>query len=358
MEARLSMMQRTPSNYALRRNTVRLLLALVLTSVATAAEVYAVFKSEDRGRSWVRSDSGIPGGARINAFGSLEETLFAGTNSGIFTSGDGARTWAPATGVAMSSGRIINFATQEGQVFAGTDGGGMLVSSDRGKTWNVNATFPSRKVRCLLVHEGKLYAGTDSEGVFISSDGGQLWSQLQQGLPAHSQVFALSGVGGRLFAGLYSKGLYARSGREDRWSKTGPISPLVLAAIDGTLVAGHNPGGLYWSSDLGASWSKGIAVANGHGESLPAGDSEELSSEAPVWELASHDGLVLAGASTGIYYSEDRGRTWSRARKGLPDKSPAVAFHLKRNFILAGTQITAAKIEPPAASKVIRRLAQ
>ena len=318
--------------------------------VEAPAESYAVFKSTDRGQSWVRSDTGMRDGSRINAFGSLDETLFAGTDSGIFISGDEAQTWRPATGIAKSSGRIISFASLGRKTFAGTDGSGMLVSVDEGKAWVLNASFPSKKVRCLLAQEGKLYAGTDADGVFASTDGGEGWAQLQPGLPAHSQVFALSRVEARLFAGLYSKGLYAWNEQEHHWTKADPVSPLALAAIGGTLVAGHNPGGLYWSADLGASWSKGTASTVGQFASVLPNEAGELSSEAPVWELASNDELVLAGASTGIYYSEDRGRTWTRARTGLPSESAGVSFLLKRTFVLAGTLIKRANGGPDGAA--------
>lgn len=332
------------------RFAVTLLLVSTFASTAAAAEKYAVFKSTDRGRSWIRSDAGMPDQSRINAFGSAGEVLFAGTDSGIFISGDEARSWRPATGAAMSSGRIISFATLGQQVFAGTDGSGILVSADEGESWVRNAAFPSKKVRCLLAHERKLYAGTDADGVFVLDGDGQVWTHLRQELPAHAQVFALSVVAGRLFAGLYSKGLYAWHEQEDHWTKAGPVSPLVLAAVGGTLVAGHNPGGLYWSADLGASWSKGTARTVCHLTSVLSDDSSELSTKAPVWELASNDELVFAGASTGIYYSEDRGRTWARARTGLPAESPGVSFLLNRAFVLAGTHIKDANGEPDGAA--------
>jgi hypothetical protein len=124
----------------------------------------------------------------------------------------------------------------------------------------------------------------------------------------------------------------------------------VLATLGGTLVAGHNPGGLYWSADLGVSWSKGTASAVGQFTPGLLGEVGELPSEAPVWELAADDGLVFAGAATGVYYSEDRGRTWIRARTGLPAESPGVAFLLQRTFILAGTWIKGSEGEPRGAA--------
>lgn len=111
--------------------SVNLLVTATLISFATAAERFAVFKSSDRGQSWIRSDSGLPGPSRINAFGSADEALFAGTDAGIFTSQDEALSWQPATGVAMSSGRIISFATLGRKVFVGTDGNGIVGDDDQ-----------------------------------------------------------------------------------------------------------------------------------------------------------------------------------------------------------------------------------
>lgn len=205
-------------------STATLLAAATLTSFAATKEAFAVFKSNDRGQSWTRSDAGMPGGSRINAFGTADGVLFAGTDSGIFISKDEALSWQPATGAALSSGRIISFAELSQGVFAGTDGHGLLVSWDRGKSWALEPTFPSRKVRCLLTHDGKVYAGTDSDGVLASNEAGQPWTRRSAGLPSHAQVFALSEVKGRLFAELYGRGLYG-------WDEPEPLRAFTTQGI-------------------------------------------------------------------------------------------------------------------------------
>jgi len=285
------------------------------------------------------------GNSRLNAFGSLGDALFAGTDSGIFVSRDEGQSWLPATVVTTTADRIMSFVTLRQIVYAGTDGKGILVSSDRGMNWYANSSFTAKKVRCLFGQDGKLYAGTDAEGVIVSTDGGQSWTRLQQGLPAHAQIFTMSMVKGRLFAGLYSKGLYVWNEHEHNWAKVGAVSPLALASIGDTLVAGHNPGGIYWSEDLGATWSRGSASSVDRLMPGLLDKTRALSLDAPVWELRADDDLVFAGASAGIYYSEDRGSTWVHAQVGLPAESPGVALLLKRNFVLAATIIKDAKGE-------------
>jgi hypothetical protein len=335
------------------RFVATLFMAATLSNLPARAEIFAVFKSTDRGRSWGQSDAGLPERSRINAFGSVDETLFAGTDSGVFISTNEALSWRPATGSAMASGRIISLATLDGKVFAGTDGNGVLVSANRGQSWILDSRLPSPKVRCLLPHAGALYAGTDADGVWMTSDRGLTWTRLSQGLPVDEQVFAMSAVKGKLFAGLYSRGLYLWNEQERFWAKRADVTPLALTSVEGTLIAGHNPGGLHWSDDLGVSWSKGTSMgdaANSLSSALSE-DASELPAEAPVWELASGDGSLLAGAAAGVYFSEDRGRSWTRARTGLPENAPGVAFLVKRRFALAGTRLAGKPTSPPGGGR-------
>jgi photosystem II stability/assembly factor-like uncharacterized protein len=143
------------------------------TGAMAQTDHYAVFRSQDRGRTWSRSAAGLPSLARINAFGVVRTAVLAGTDHGIYISHDQGFNWKLASGSAAGSGRILSFATIGGSVYAGTDLGGVLVSSDGGVTWVVKAGVPFRKVRALLAHDGALYAGTDAQGVFVSRDGGR-----------------------------------------------------------------------------------------------------------------------------------------------------------------------------------------
>lgn len=300
---------------------------VIFLTVSGSADspAYAVFRTVDRGRTWSRSDRGLPPGSRINAFGSADNHVFAGTDSGIFVSDDEGRSWRAARGPAGSK-RALAFAALEGKVYAGSAKDGLLLSADRGLFWNTAPNFPPRAVRSLLVQEGRIYAGTDADGVLVSAGDGGSWTGMTAGLPPLAQIFAISALRGRVFAGLYAKGLYAWSDSSQRWTQAGRVTPLVLAQADGALIGGHNPGGLHYSDASGETWSR-------------AASSPDLTGDAPVWQLAAGNGIAFAGASAGIYYSEDRGRNWTRARQGLPAESPGVAFHIGRGFALAGAVI-------------------
>lgn len=314
-------------------NAKRLAIALMVISCLAdslqADDRHVIFRSTDRGRSWSRSDAGLPGNARVNALASVGELVLVGIDSGVYFSTDEGKSWSASVGAPKNLARILSFGKLGKKVFAGTDGGGLIVSSDGGRTWSLVEGFRPQKVRALLSLNETIYAGTDQDGVFASHDGGENWISLTRGFPSGAQIFALGSVNGKLFAELYANGLYRWDAPEERWIKKGNVTPLALASLDDTLVAGHNPGGILWSDDSGATWTQGVA-ANPE-------NAGELSNNAPIWEMAAGDGLVIAGAASGIFYSDDRGRSWTRARAGLSAESPGISFLVTKKVILAGS---------------------
>jgi hypothetical protein len=114
------------------------------------------------------------------------------------------------------------------------------------------------------------------------------------------------------------------------------------------LVAGHNPGGIYWSDDLGQTWTHWIpsnasdadvpnaptADAFGSLDSI-IGNRASSFLQAPIWELAANSEIAIAGAGSGFYYSTDHARTWTRAAIGLPATSSGIAFLVRNDLMVA-----------------------
>lgn len=299
---------------------------------AIAADEHAIYHSLDGGQSWTRFDEGIPKGSRTNAFGQSGNTLFAGTDSGLYLRVDASQPWRVVE--SFSTVRITCISASRQLIILGTDGNGLHTSRDAGKTWTRSTSLQIGKVRSLLIDDGMLYVGADAEGIFVSKDCGDTWTQLATGLPSQAQVFDIAKVGNALFTGLYSKGLYKWTEAARQWTRVGGVSPLVLISTGDTLVAGHNPGGIYWSDDFGKSWTKG--TARGTGDVFHS----QLQHEAPVWAAGADDQRAIVGASDGIFISDDRGRTWTRASGGLPARCPGIAFLVTPRHILSATTLT------------------
>lgn len=337
-----------------------LFLAL-LTSVFTAtfaepSSRYAVYRSEDNGRSWIRSSDGIPSASRINAFTSAENLVAAGTDVGVFVSTNSGKSWHAPTLPAANNFRVTALATLNSNfLFAGTTEGVLLSSRDHGKTWQANKSFPRRNIRSLHTVAESLYVGTDSDHVYKSSDLGSTWTHLSAGLPPHSQVFALASLDGQVFAGLYAQGLYLWTGQKWRHiAESSNIKPLALASNGKTLIAGHNPGGIHWSDDHGGTWTRWtlppaqeleedvtqfspLDLLLNDQTKTPVATLPPL--EAPIWEMSAGSNLAIAGAADRIYYSTDHARTWTRAAIGLPPASSGIAFLVQENLLLAAIHV-------------------
>lgn len=78
-------------------------------------------------------------------------------------------------------------------------------------------------------------------------------------------------------------------------------------------------GFLYHSTDHGNSW-----------------EVNDLS-VVQVYTIYAHKNLVLAGTSSGVYRSADRGTTWSLSYEGLPQGIVTTAFTMKDNIVFVGT---------------------
>lgn len=295
-------------------------LPLVLLSVLPAfAQQHSLYQSLDRGLTWTRAAASFPGNPRINALAASSSTLFAGAANGLYLSPLHGLAWRKAT--VPGNPRVNALAVTRSTVFAATSSAGLFVSSDEGANWAPLAGFPSRNVRSLLAAPSGLYAGTDAQGVYHSIDAGQSWLPLAAGLPARSQVFALAMHRGTLYAALYAKGLFAWDAVRGQWARVGAVQPLALAASASALAVGHNPGGIFWAGEpLSVAWRRASAP-------FPA--------NAPVWEMAGGEDLLLAGAAAGVYRSLDGGRTWTAATQGLPPNSPGIAFLIHRDAAFA-----------------------
>ena len=129
-------------------------LALRLVQASEGSGVHTIFRSTDRGRSWVRAGMG---NARVDAFGAVGKTVFAGADAGIYVSDDDGGSGRQMGGVAR---RMVELATVEKSVFAATDREGLFVSADERKSWQ-SLGLPVKRLRSLLADRGRLFVGTD-----------------------------------------------------------------------------------------------------------------------------------------------------------------------------------------------------
>jgi photosystem II stability/assembly factor-like uncharacterized protein len=256
---------------------------------------------------------------------------FAARASGLFRSEDGGFIWQAAyasleleTPLMTAAVAVSPDFEADQSVFAGVPGA-ILRSVDGGQGWYI-ATLPSPPsfVSTLVVspnfaHDGTLLAGTLEDGVFRSSDRGRHWAAwnfslldlnvLSMAISLHFADDETLLVG--TDSGIFRSTNGGRAWREVNFpSELAPVLSLALSpnyADDGVLFAGTESGGLFYSDDRGDSWTR-----LGEDAVIDTVNSIVLSPAFP----AKADVLVLL--SNALLISRDGGRSWSDWKTGLP----------------------------------------
>ncbi|MBI1805568.1 MAG: hypothetical protein HYR76_00790 [Ignavibacteria bacterium] len=175
-----------------------------------------ILRTTDRGQTW--DTTTYPGG---NYFTSLaidpanDSVLYAGYYTGIFKSTDKGRSW-----IELALGVQIDNATHLGVdpnntniVYAGIFGRGVYKSTDGGGKWvqkNNGLGVGDQAIKVLTINpknSNDIFMGLSSDSgsiIFRSIDGGDRWFAFSDGLPSlHSSISALvvDTVNNRIYAG-------------------------------------------------------------------------------------------------------------------------------------------------------------
>jgi photosystem II stability/assembly factor-like uncharacterized protein len=319
-----------------------------------------IYRSSDAGLRWSRL-RGVPARSRrTRSFAQdpiAPETIYAGTTEGLWTSADGGATWRQATPKDLVVNAVL--ALPEG-LLLGTEGAGVLLSTDRGRTWEAsNDGFSERLVSRLLFdrarsrilaavradrrHGGVLVApaasgpwtrvgtglegrevlslsllgdevlaGTD-DGLFVSVSHCGLWARLPtvvDGMDVHPRVTDLATPSTRTILAATTRGLLRSDDAGERWGRLGlglggAVTALAASPAEPGVVLAATPFGVFRSDDAGATWA----------QVSPALAEETI--RALVF-LPGDGSTVLATTSAGLLRSGDHGRTWRRRGGGLP----------------------------------------
>ncbi len=150
----------------------------------SAGDVGGIFKSTDRGNTWVKvKTQSFNGNGDLRWTGELiavdpnnSNIIYSGSrNNGLFRSTDGGTTWSSVAGVPAGTSSLgirtiaIDPATATGgvsqRIFVGVVGAGIYISSDGGASWSAMAGSPIQPHRMAVASNGTLYV-TAKSGVF------------------------------------------------------------------------------------------------------------------------------------------------------------------------------------------------
>ena len=218
------------------------------------------------------------------------------------------------------------------RVLAGTASGGLWSSNDLGGSWQVDNDFLANLSITTLVFDpfdaGTVYLGTGEAsaglvgfGAYKSTDNGATWTLMPAtNVDANpdwrfvNRLAASPSQAGLLLAGVTNAGrngggIYRSTDGGASWSKVSSYSALDIAfdpANPRNALAGLDDGGLAYSTDAGATWSHTAQLVT------PGKDS---SGRAEIAFARSQPGRVYASidnAKGEVWRSDDSGATWTK----------------------------------------------
>ncbi len=253
-----------------------------------------LFRSEDGGRSWMRSVDGVPGRWRNTTY------------SVVFDPQTQGKMWAAMSDIHdLPRPKMWRHRSTSEYI------GGICVSQDGGRTWKASSQgMPSTAPTSLLVDpttpvgSRTLWAATMGHGIYRSEDDGRTWK------PANDGIVQENALGWRL----------ARSPQ-------GTLYALIARRSEDGSIGNSGDGALYRSTDRGDHWHpvalpKGANAPNGiaidpedpdriylalWARATPEDDQKEM--------MLKEDGQtaevnVLNGIYGGLAVSTDGGRNW------------------------------------------------
>ncbi len=234
----------------------------------------------------------------------------------------------------FTSTNIVSIQASGGTVYAAREKGGLWLSSDQGKTWEMKE---NGEFKCMIIkNDGTIFAGQKEDGIIRSTNGGASFKDANDGIDDNIQglkpVLAMAAdSNGNIWAAVKAGGLYKSNNNGNSWTRVNAdlfneFKTIQTIAIgrDGKIFLGLYNNGIYTSEDDGESW-----------EYFELNENQVLNSVISLCAYKPHELLNYCIAGTnhnGVFLSTDNGKNWEQ----IPDEELKSVFAY-RSFLPADT---------------------
>ena len=289
--------------------------------VYAGAGLAGLYFSSNAGTSW--SSVAV---APVTALAASGERILVGTTGGVLVGPGIRQTWAPSSsglhGIMTSA--IARATASPGVFYAGTRGNGLHITRNAGLSWTPVAGIPSgADIGAIAIDPSSsdvlfvsqrafLRFGGYTSALFKSADGGVTWKESDTGLGFGdlAKVEVDSAEHEVLFAANRGGGIYRSTDFGATWSFALGGSSFAIDAADPAIVyvVGNSPEGLvvHRSVDFGATW------ADFAGPPFLGWDNASISASGGFVYVAQTSGADSIDTRVHVDVSSDRGETWGR----------------------------------------------
>jgi uncharacterized protein (TIGR03437 family) len=314
------------------------IVSLAFNSTAVIAGASGIFgnayRSTDGGATWAQINHN-PALVNVRSLTVFQETIYAGTMTGVFRSANNGQTWT-----RMADSLLNPFSTavaaSEIKLIAGTRGNAVSIIVDSSQSWLERQNGLTSKSINAVVASGTTYlAGTLGAGISRSLNQGDTWASASSGLPngANVQALHISPTDSNAYIAAYGDGIYRALPQATGWTNiTGNLTNKLVTSIvtRGTTIfaaAVTNPanttitGGVFRSTNNGQTWTSIVSGLTNRN----------------VLVLYSSGAALFAGTDGGgVYVSTNNGDSWTQASSGLTAQDVKALTVIGAN-IYAGT---------------------
>ena len=268
-----------------------------------------VYRSSDNGETWI--SSGLDTYAVRWFIQSADGNILAGTvYGGIFRSSDNGATWE-LTNKSTTSFLTVRFASgPDNAIYASTWGQGIYRTYNNGDTWeNITPyTYDPRINFVTIDNNGNIYTSAENDGMYISTDNGSTWESINESFHRVKVLHIASN--GIMYIGRWGSGVYYSENGGDLWYKIKNIPEEIPQDIHIHTLATNSQGDVFAGSEYG-----GVYRLTENGETSKY--LGFINSDVEIISINSSDVIFVGTSAEGVYRSEDNGESWVQINNGL-----------------------------------------